>query len=620
MENIRTFAFYFTQPNRGTNHPAQTYPKRFMEEKKSKITLPGLRKLFRLYSYIKPYKYEYALGLLFLLGSSSASLAFPKLLGQLVDLGNQGKLAQEINRIALILVGVLVAQSVFSYFRIYLFVHVAEKTLADLRQSTFNHLIRLPMKFFQYRRVGELNSRLSSDITLLQDALTSTLAEFLRQLIIIIGGVSLLMFTSFKLTLFMLAIVPVIMILVVFFGRYIRKLSKQAQSQVADSNTIVEETLQGIQSVKTFTNEFFEMARYRGKTLEIAHTGIQNGKLRGAFSSFTILGLFGAMVAVIWKGSALLATGELATGELFSFVIYSMFIGGTIGGMADVFARVQKFIGATEDLLEIFDEPVEPVTEFATLLPGQALHGSIRFEAVSFHYPSRTDMQVLTDLNVTIKPDTLIALVGPSGAGKSTFVSLLLRLYDPVSGHILFDEKDSKSFPVSALRSQMAIVPQDIFLFGGTIRENIAYGKPGSTEAMVMEAAIKANAWDFITQFPQGLDTLVGERGTQLSGGQRQRIAIARAVLKDPKILILDEATSSLDSESERLVQDALEKLMKGRTSIVIAHRLSTIRQADHILVLDNGRIVEQGTHEQLLLVAGGIYRNLSELQFSGGS
>lgn len=588
------------------------------EVQKKKITLPGLRKLFKLYSYIKPYKYEYALGLLFLLGSSSASLAFPKLLGELVDLGNQGKLAAEINRIALILIGVLIAQSVFSYFRVYLFVSVAEKTLADLRQSTYNHLIRLPMKFFQFRRVGELNSRISSDITLLQDALTSTLAEFLRQVIIIIGGVSLMMITSLKLTLFMLLILPVIMILVVIFGRYIRKLSKEAQKQVADSNTIVEETLQGIQSVKAFTNEYFEMLRYKGKTVEIAQTGIKNGKLRGAFSSFTILGLFGAMVAVIWKGSALLASGELATGELFSFVIYSMFIGGTIGGMADVFARVQKFIGATEDLLEIFNEPIEEVADIISLPPDQILHGRIRFDNLSFSYPSRTEQQVLSGISVTIKPDTLVALVGPSGAGKSTFVSLLLRLYEPTSGHILFDERDNISLPVSALRSQMAIVPQDIFLFGGTIRENIAYGKTGSTDEMIEDAARKANAWDFISQFPDGMDTLVGERGTQLSGGQRQRIAIARAVLKDPKILILDEATSSLDSESERLVQDALEKLMKGRTSIVIAHRLSTIRQADTILVLDNGRIIEQGTHEQLLLVKNGLYRNLSDLQFAG--
>ncbi len=291
------------------------------EDLKRKVTLSGLRRLLRLYHYIKPYKWEYALGLLFLLGSSSASLVFPRLLGELVDYGNQGILGDQINRIALILVVVLVVQSVFSYFRIFLFVRVAEKTLADLRQSTFNHLIKLPMKFFQLRRVGELNSRISADITLLQDALTSTLAEFIRQLIIIIGGISLMIMTSWKLTLFMLAILPVVVILVGFFGRYIRKLSKLAQAQVADSNTVVEETLQGIQSVKAFTNEFFEMGRYRLKTLDIAQTGIKNGRLRGAFTSFIILGLFGTMVAVIWKGSTLLGSGDIAAGELFSFVI-----------------------------------------------------------------------------------------------------------------------------------------------------------------------------------------------------------------------------------------------------------------------------------------------------------
>jgi ABC-type multidrug transport system fused ATPase/permease subunit len=588
------------------------------EDLKKKITLSGLRRLFRLYHYIKPYKWEYGLGMLFLLGSSGASLIFPKLLGDLVDYGNQGLLGEQINRIALILIVVLVAQSVFSYFRIFLFVRVAEKTLADLRQSTFNHLIRLPMKFFQQRRVGELNSRISADITLLQDALTSTLAEFIRQLVIIIGGVSLMMVTSYKLTLFMLAILPVIVILVGFFGRYIRKLSKLAQAQVADSNTIVEETLQGIQSVKSFTNEFFEMARYRIKTKEIAQTGIKNGKLRGAFSSFIILGLFGTMVAVIWKGSTLLASGEIDTGELFSFVIYTVFIGGTIGGLADVFARVQKFIGATEDLLEIFNETPEPVENLPLPEHHQILKGGIRFDRLCFSYPSRPEMQVLSDINVEILPDTLVALVGPSGAGKSTIVSMLLRLYEPTSGKILFDGTDNQSIPISVLRSQMAIVPQDIFLFGGTIRDNIAYGNTVATDAMIEDAARKANAWEFINTFPEGLNTLVGERGTQLSGGQRQRIAIARAVLKDPKILILDEATSSLDSESERLVQDALEKLMKGRTSIVIAHRLSTIRQANLILVLDNGRIVEQGTHLELLKSAGGLYRSLSELQFQG--
>lgn len=591
-----------------------------------------------MYAYIKPYKWEYSLGLAFLLLSSSASLVFPKLLGELVDYGNRGILSDEINRIALILIVVLIVQSVASYFRIFLFVRVAEKTLADLRQSTYNHLVKLPMKFFQQRRVGELNSRISADITLLQDALTTTLAEFIRQIVIIVGGVSLMMITSYKLTLFMLMILPAIMILTGIFGRYIRKLSKQAQAQVADSNTIVEETLQGIQSVKTFTNEFFEMSRYRARTLDIAETGIKNGRLRGAFSSFVILGIFGTMVAVIWKGSLLISTGEIATGELFSFIIYTVFIGGTIGGMADVFARVQKFIGATEDLLEIFNEIPEPVEDLhavyknpphivlrnytasdtsAENITYHMLHGGIRFENLSFSYPGRPETQVLTDINADISPDTLVALVGPSGAGKSTITAMLLRLYDPTSGSILFDGINGSSIPLSLLRSQMAIVPQDIFLFGGTIRENIAYGRAGATEVMIEDAARKANALEFINKFPDGFNTLVGERGMQLSGGQRQRIAIARAVLKDPKILILDEATSSLDSENERLVQDALEQLMKGRTSIVIAHRLATIRRADLILVLNNGRIVETGTHNQLLKSENGLYKNLSEMQFN---
>ncbi len=584
---------------------------------KRKITLPGLRRLLRLYVYIKPYKWEYIAGLLFLLGSSSASLVFPKLLGDLVDYGNRGILGEEINRIAIILIAVLVVQSVFAYFRIFLFVRVAEKTLADLRQSTYNHIIRLPMKFFQHRRVGELNSRISADISLLQDALTTTLAEFIRQLIIIIGGVSLMMITSWKLTVFMLMILPAIMILTAVFGRYIRKLSKQAQSQVADSNTIVEETLQGIQSVKSFTNEFFEMARYHLKTHDIADTGIKNGRMRGLFSSFVIMGIFGTMVAVIWRGSILISTGEIATGELFSFVIYTVFIGGTIGGMADVFARVQKFIGATEDLLEIMNEEPEPVSEISENADIPQLRGAISFKNLSFSYPSRDAMNVLTNISIDIQPDNLVALVGPSGAGKTTLTSLLLKLYEPTSGSILFDGIDSKDIPLSVLRSQMAIVPQDIFLFGGTIRENIAYGRTGATDAMIEDAARKANAWDFISSFPKGLNTLVGERGMQLSGGQRQRVAIARAVLKDPRILIMDEATSSLDSESERLVQDALEKLMKGRTSIVIAHRLATIRKADLIIVLNNGTIVEHGTHEKLIQSENGLYRSLSEMQFN---
>ncbi|HAN00447.1 MAG TPA: multidrug ABC transporter ATP-binding protein [Marinilabiliales bacterium] len=585
--------------------------------KKKKITWASFRQALKLYKYLAPYKTEYFIGMLFLLGSSLTNLAFPKLLGDLVNSGNAGTLGTDLNRIALILALLLIVQSVFSYFRVVLFVNVTEKALALLRRDTYNHLIKLPLRFFEKHRVGELNSRISSDISLLQETLTSTLAEFIRQVIIIIGGITLLAMTSIKLTLFMLAILPAAMFAARVFGKFIRKFSKEVQNQVADSNTVVEETLQGIQSVKTFTNEDFEMERYRKRTQEIADLGMKSGKYRGAFSSFIIFGLFGAIVAVIWRGSALLATGELVAGDLFSFVIYSVFVGGTVGGLASVIASIQKFIGATEALFELFDEEEESLEKIVEIPEQQHLQGEISFEDLSFAYPSRENQEVLNRINLTISINQQVALVGPSGAGKSTFASLILQLHQPTEGKILFDGKESSRFPLSVLRSQIALVPQDVFLFGGTIRENIAYGRPNASEDEIYEAAKKANALEFIERFTDKFDTLVGERGTQLSGGQRQRIAIARAVLKNPKILILDEATSSLDSESERLVQDALEKLMKGRTSIVIAHRLSTVRKSDQILVLHQGSIVERGTHEELLRIDQGIYRNLSELQFA---
>ena len=588
------------------------------EVPKKKITLAGLKNAFKLYSYIKPYRIEYVWGLFFLMGSSIASLAFPKLLGDLVNSGNSGNLSHDLNRIALLLIATLLVQSVFSYFRVVLFVNVTEKTLAFLRQHTYNHLITLPLRFFEKHRVGELNSRISSDISLLQETLTSTLAEFIRQIIIIAGGITLLAITSWKLTLFMLAILPGMMLLAVFFGRFIRKYSKQVQREVAESNTIVEETLQGIQIVKTYTNEYFEMERYRNRTSEIARIGMKGGKYRGAFSAFMIFGLFGAMVAVIWRGSVMMSSGIIDAGQLFSFVIYSGFVGGTIGGLANVFTQIQKFIGATEELFEIFNEEEENLNKLNEIPEEEILNGRISFENLGFSYPSRPDEEVLININMTISENQMVALVGPSGAGKSTIAALLLKLYEPTSGDIIFGKMSSRDFSLSSLRSQIALVPQDIYLFGGSIRENISYGKPAATEEEIILAAEKANALEFIDRFPERLNTIVGERGTQLSGGQRQRIAIARAVLKNPRILILDEATSSLDSESERLVQDALEKLMVGRTSIVIAHRLSTIRKASQILVLDGGRIIENGTHEQLMLLDNGIYKNLSMLQFTG--
>ncbi len=587
-----------------------------MQDEEKKATGNGLKELLKLYRFLKPYRWIFSLGMVFLLISSGASLLFPKYLGNMVDIANSEGIISEISRTGLILLAIVVVQAVFSYFRTRIFVTVTEKTLASIRQHIYNHLIRLPMSFFSERRVGELNSRISADISILQHSLTETLADLLSQILVIAGAMTFMMISSFKLTLFMLAVVPPMALLAFFAGRAVRRYSKKAQSYVAESNTIVEETLQGIQNVKAFTNELFEMNRYRGKTNEVADAGIKGGKYQAALS-FIVLAFFIAMGLVIWRGAILIAKGEMEAGQLFSFVIYSGFIAGNIAGMASVYTRLQRTIGAAEKLLLILDEPTEKLDDTYEPDPSNLLHGRITFNNVDFRYPSRDEVTVLKNVAFSIEPGQEVAFVGPSGAGKSTLVSLLLKFYEPTSGTILFDGRDSRSFPITSVRSQMAIVMQDVFLFGGTIRENISYGKPGAAEQEIIDAAIRANAWDFIQSFPDRLNTVVGERGVQLSGGQRQRIAIARAVLKNPAILILDEATSSLDSESERLVQEALEKLMKGRTSVVIAHRLATVRKADKIFVLESGRIVEQGTHAELLSNENGLYKSLTELQFS---
>jgi len=587
------------------------------KDKRKKLKKGSLKKSLKLYKYVKPYQGEFALGLVFLVMSSVANLALPKFMGDLVDASNSEAIFDNIERTSLLLLGILVIQAVVSFFRVVLFVNVTEKTLASLRQATYSHLIKLPINFFNSKRVGELNSRISADISLLQETFTTTLAEFIRQIIIIFGGIAILLFTSPKLTIFMLGIVPVVVIVAVVFGRFIRNYAKDMQGEIADSNTIVEETLQGVFNVKAFANEFFEIARYSEKTNAVAKIGMKGGKYRGAFSSFIILGMFGAIVAVIWRGVNLIAANELAMGELFSFIIYSAFIGGSIGGLANVYANLQKAIGATEELMDLFDEDTEDLQESAKREDLSHFKGQIEFKNLSFAYSSRPDQKVINNFSLKVEAGEQVALVGPSGAGKSTLVSLILQFYSGTKGSLLFDDKLAQDYSLSALRNQMAVVPQDVFLFGGTIRENIAYGKTKASAEEIIEAAKQANAWDFINEFPDKLDTIVGERGVQLSGGQRQRVAIARAVLKDPKILILDEATSALDSESERLVQEALDKLMKGRTSIVIAHRLATVRKADKIAVIEKGELVELGNHTKLIANSDGLYYNLSNLQFN---
>ncbi len=583
---------------------------------KSKLNASTLSKALQIFRYADTHKWKFYVGLLFLLLTGGTALAFPMLLGMLVDCVTNKDLAQAQN-IALGLMVILLLQSFFSFFRLSLFINFTENTLANIRVALYTNLVKLPMTFFSQKRVGELNSRISSDITQIQDTLTTTIAEFLRQFILIIGGVIFLATISLKLTLMMLCIVPVVAVAAVIFGRFIRKFSKSVQDQVAESQVIVEETMQGISNVKAFANEWYEIARYKGKINEVVKLAIKGGIYRGYFASFIIFCLFGAIVAVVWYGVTLCINGEIAgIGELISFVLYSTFIGASFGGIAELYAQIQKAVGATERVFELLDEVPEKINATQNHST-EKIKGHVSFKNVGFSYPSRPEIEVLKDVNFTAQFGQKIALVGPSGAGKSTISSLLLRFYDIDKGEILIDDKNIYDYDLENLRGNMSIVPQDVILFGGSIRENIAYGKPDATEEEIVNAAKQANAFDFVNGFPEKFDTLVGERGIKLSGGQRQRIAIARALLKNPSILILDEATSSLDSESEKLVQEALENLMQGRTSIIIAHRLSTIRSADAILVLNEGKIAEYGTHKELLEIGNGIYKNLSNLQFS---
>jgi ABC-type multidrug transport system fused ATPase/permease subunit len=588
---------------------------------KAKLNRQTLTHISRLLSYIRPYRGKFAAALLFLFLSSLVGLAFPSFLGALIDAA-QGKhtnklLPASIQGIGLLALIVLFSQAFVSFFRILWFVQVAERSLADIRRDTYFKLVTLPMNFFSNRRVGELNSRISADLSQIQDTLTTTIAEMIRQLVLLIGGVAFLAIVSIKLTLALLIVLPVLVVVAVFFGRFIRKLSRKAQDKLAESNTIVEETLQGIANVKAFVNESFEAGRYSKNIREVANIAINGAKYRGMFASFIVFGMFGTIVTVIAYGCLLVSHNELTVGQLFKFALYAVFVGSAMGSFPELYANVQKAVGASERVLEILDEKSEDVSINETdNAITQRIKGDLAFDDVNFHYPSRPEIDVLKGVSFEAKRGQKIAIVGPSGSGKSTMAALILQFYHPQSGAILFDNKSSDTYSLTDIRNQVAIVPQDVMLFGGTIQENIAYGKLSSSEEEIIQAAQRANAHQFIMSFPEGYDTVVGERGVKLSGGQRQRVAIARALLKNPSILILDEATSSLDSESERLVQEALEELMKNRTSVIIAHRLSTIREADKIIVLEKGTVIESGNHEELLGNEKGLYRYLSQLQF----
>jgi ABC-type multidrug transport system fused ATPase/permease subunit len=595
---------------------------------KPKVNKESLRRGLRIFRYVLPYRRKFIIGMVLLVLSSLSTMSFPWIAGKLVNVATgqplvlPGGFALDINRVAIGLFLVTVLQGMFSFGRIWFFTQVSEFTVRDIRQALYAKFVQLPIPFFEKNRVGAITSRITSDVGQIQDSFSLTLAELFRQVFTLLGGIGFIMVVSWKLSLFMLLTFPPIVLAAGLFGRKIRTLSRTVQQELAHTNTIVEETLQAINSVKAFTNERFETGRYNASLGKVVRAALQSNLYRGAFVSFVIIGLFGGIILILWRGATLVHTpvtdpNHLQIGDLTAFIIYTAFIGASVAGLGEIYGKVQSTLGASERILEILDEAPEPThIEPPVGLTPARLHGDIRYEHVAFRYPTRPDVPVLSDIDFHIAAGEKIALVGPSGAGKSTIAGLLMQFYPLSGGRIIVDGHDVQDYDLTGLRRHIGIVPQETLLFGGTIRENIAYGKPGASDAEIIEAAQRANAWQFIQAFPEALDTVVGDRGIKLSGGQRQRVAIARAILKNPAILILDEATSSLDSESEKLVQGALDELMEHRTSLIIAHRLSTIRKVDKILVIDGGRIVEAGTHEELSEREGGLYANLLRLQF----
>ncbi len=592
------------------------------ETTRPKLSKKSLKEAIKIFEFVRPYQWQFIFGLVLLFISSAVFMIFPYSMGLMLDvaLGKPNEYNLDLPEIGMLLIVVLAIQGAISYSRVMLFAQVSEKGTADIRKALYHKIISLPIVFFEKTRVGELLSRLTNDVEKLYNTFSFILAEFFRQIILFIGGVLFLALQTPKLAGVMLLTFPIIVVGAMIFGRQIRKLSRNRQAILAESNTILDETLQSIQAVKAFGNELFELGRYRKANDTVVGISMKYAKGRSLFAVFIITVLFGAFFFVIWMGMRMVQTGEVTPGQFVSFVTFTAVIGASIAGLGNFFTELVGAVGATERILEILGTKTEAEERPQLNQKVGRLQGDILFDNVAFSYPTRADMPVLKGVSLNIPSGQKVAIVGQSGAGKSTIMQLLLQFHQPLGGRILADGVNIQDYDLTAYRENFAIVPQEVILFGGTIRENILYGKPGASDAEIKAAAKKANAWDFIDSFPEGLETIVGERGIKLSGGQRQRIAIARAILRNPSILLLDEATSSLDAESERLVQEALENLMEGRTSIIIAHRLATIREVDCIYVLEGGNIVEQGTHAELSNINNGVYSSLARLQFNNSS
>ena len=568
-------------------------------------------------TYLRPHYNVFIPALIALAITGGMTIIFIKELAAVAGRGIGGahgpEWMAELTHIAWCLVALVGAQAVIAFFRILLFAKASERALAALRLDTFSRIIRLPMATLNQRRVGELASRLANDVEAMRETLVVTIPMLIRHTVMLSLCLVLILNMSVKLSLFMVGTIPVVIVMIAIFGSRIRKLTKRAQDNLAASQVVVDESLQSIVSVKAFRNEAYELARYDKNLSEYLRTVLRAAIPRASFIAFIIFAFSVALILVTWFAMRMLNDGGIGKEELTQFAGLSGMIAASFIQFPELITQLQRSLGATERVREILRDQTEPDdTDGASK---QRFKGEIDMCDVSFAYPTRPEAVVLRDFNLQAKAGQRIALVGPSGSGKSTSVALLFRFYDPTTGEIRIDGQPIRELSLTTLRRNLALVPQEVLLFGGSIKENIAYGKPEATEEEIISAAKKANAHDFIVSLTEGYQTLVGDRGTQLSGGQRQRIAIARAILADPAILILDEATSSLDAESERLVQDALDKLMENRTSIIIAHRLSTVRRCDQILVMSAGAILERGTHDELVAKPGSLYGSLAKLQ-----
>jgi len=563
---------------------------------------------------MRPYRAQIALASAALLVSAGITLAFPLVVRYLLDAAFVRASAPALNRIALILVGLFAAQALLNFGQVWVLTAAAERIIAKLRDDLFAHLVRLSPGFFTERRSGELTSRLATDVTLLQSVMTYQATELSRQVLFLVGGVIMLTLTHPQLTVTTLAVVPVIVGTAWLFGRALKKASTGVQDRVADAMGSADEAFAQIRTVQSFTREAVEARRFSTQLRDVVIAAVRRAKIRGAFFGVITFCAFGGVVIVLWQGGRLVLARELTPGALVEFLFYAFFVAAAVGSLASLFGNYQEAVGAARRVFELLDTKptvVDPVSPVALPRP---VRGDVRFEHVTFGYGPDLPA-VLHDVTFQIAPGEVVALVGPSGAGKTTVASLITRFWDVPNGTVMLDGIDIRRLSLLDLRGAVGLVPQEPTLFSGTVRDNIAYARPNASGDDVMAAARAAHAWEFIARLPEGLETRVGERGVKLSGGQRQRIAIARVFLKDPAVVLLDEATSSLDSESERLVNSAMEQLLTGRSTLIIAHRLSTVRRADRLLVLDGGRIVEEGSHAELL-AGSGVYARLYRVQY----